>query len=67
MEAFEKMDYQTDLAEIQPMMVYLADLVANWAVQKVYLAVDLDYFGLEEKTIMDMIVRAIKVAVTIHQ
>ena len=67
MEAFEKTDYQTDLAEIQPMMVYLADLVANWAVQKVYLAVDLDHFGLEEKTIMDMIVRAIRVAVTIHQ
>lgn len=73
MEAFAKTDCQTDLAGIQAMMVYLVDQVASWVVQKVYLAVDLDtmieldHFELEEKTIMDMIVRAIRVAVTILQ
>ena len=73
MEAFAKTDCQTDLAKIQAVTVYLADQVANWVVQKVYLVVDLDtmiemdHFRLEEKTIMDMIVRAIRVAVTILQ
>ena len=73
MEAFAKTDCQTDLAGIQAMMVYLANQVANWVIQKVCLAVDLDtmiemdHFELEEKTIMDMIVRAIRVAVTILQ